>query len=53
MRLGLRPSFFQEGSEWSKLRALYGNAEKIDERHRVSITVLIIHTIQSFAYHSH
>jgi len=36
MRLGQRPSYFQPGSEWSKLRALYGNVEKIDERHRVS-----------------
>ena len=26
MRLGLRPTLFQEGSEWSKLRALYRNA---------------------------
>ena len=26
MRLGLRPTHFQPGSEWSKLRALYGEA---------------------------
>ena len=26
MRLGLRPTHFQHGSEWSKLRALYGKA---------------------------
>ena len=28
MRLGLRPTLFQKGSEWSKLRALYGNASR-------------------------
>ncbi|MCJ1337319.1 CTP synthase ura7 [Bachmanniomyces sp. S44760] len=30
MRLGLRPTHFQPGSEWSKLRALYGEMEKKD-----------------------
>ena len=34
MRLGLRPTIFQKGSEWSKLRALYGEEEMIMERHR-------------------
>ena len=34
MRLGLRPTIFQKGSEWSKLRALYGEKEVIMERHR-------------------
>ena len=34
MRLGVRPTLFQEGSKWSKLRKLYGNAPIIDERHR-------------------
>ena len=35
MRLGLRPTVFEEGSEtWSKARALYGGAGKIWERHR-------------------
>ena len=34
MRLGLRPTVFEEGSEtWSKVRALYGGACKIWERH--------------------
>lgn len=28
MRLGLRPTLFQAGSEWSKLRALYGEEAK-------------------------
>ncbi|KAF3484093.1 CTP synthase [Arthroderma uncinatum] len=35
MRLGSRPTIFQEGSEWSKLRSLYGlDRGSIDERHR-------------------
>lgn len=34
MRLGLRPTLFQPGSEWSKLRKLYGQNEEILERHR-------------------
>lgn len=34
MRLGLRPTLFQKGSEWSKIRKLYGEKEEILERHR-------------------
>ncbi|KAK7516514.1 CTP synthase-like protein [Phyllosticta citriasiana] len=34
MRLGLRPTVFQPGSEWSRLRALYNNAPEVLERHR-------------------
>ncbi|KAF2144149.1 uncharacterized protein K452DRAFT_285385 [Aplosporella prunicola CBS 121167] len=34
MRLGLRPTLFQPGSEWSKLRAMYGEAPAVLERHR-------------------
>jgi CTP synthase len=34
MRLGLRPTLFQEKTEWSKLRALYGEAKEVKERHR-------------------
>jgi len=34
MRLGLRATHFQPGSEWSKLRALYAGKEEILERHR-------------------
>ncbi|KAI9723348.1 MAG: CTP synthase ura7 [Candelaria pacifica] len=34
MRLGLRPTLFQPNSEWSKLRALYGEVQEINERHR-------------------
>jgi len=34
MRLGLHDTHFQPGSEWSKLRALYGNVDVVSERHR-------------------
>ncbi|KAI9762239.1 MAG: CTP synthase ura7 [Chaenotheca gracillima] len=34
MRLGLRPTHFQPGSEWSRLRQLYGEKNIILERHR-------------------
>lgn len=35
MRLGLRPTVFEPNSDkWSKVRKLYGGAEKIWERHR-------------------
>ena len=34
MRLGLRPTVFQEDTEWSRIRKLYGGAGIIWERHR-------------------
>ena len=34
MRLGTRTSHFKPGMEWSKLRAMYGGADVIEERHR-------------------
>ena len=35
MRLGLRPTIFEEGTEtWSKVRRMYAGAPKIWERHR-------------------
>ncbi|KAI0435257.1 CTP synthase N-terminus-domain-containing protein [Xylaria sp. FL1042] len=34
MRLGLHETIFQEGSEWSKARALYGGVQGVKERHR-------------------
>jgi CTP synthase len=34
MRLGRRATHFQENSEWSKMRAMYGGRQTIDERHR-------------------
>lgn len=34
MRLGLRPTYFQEATEWSKIKKLYGDQASILERHR-------------------
>ncbi len=34
MRLGLRPTLFQEDTSWSRLRKLYNNAPAVNERHR-------------------
>ncbi|KAI8367043.1 CTP synthase [Blakeslea trispora] len=34
MRLGLRPTLFQEGTENSRVRKLYGGKPSVDERHR-------------------
>ena len=34
MRLGKRPTLFQPGTEWSRLRKLYGEKQEIWERHR-------------------
>lgn len=34
MRLGLRATKFQENTEWSKLRKLYGGGDTVHERHR-------------------
>jgi hypothetical protein len=34
MRLGLRPTVFQEDTEWSRIRRLYGGASVVWERHR-------------------
>ena len=34
MRLGLRPTLFQEDTAWSRLRQLYNNAPSVNERHR-------------------
>lgn len=34
MRLGLRPTLFQQDTEWSRLRKLYGGADSVKERHR-------------------
>ena len=34
MRLGLRPTYFQEGTEWATIRKVYGNSDSVEERHR-------------------
>jgi CTP synthase len=34
MRLGTRTSHFKPGTEWSKLRRMYGGVDVVEERHR-------------------
>ncbi|CAI4922639.1 AVN_HP_G0054830.mRNA.1.CDS.1 [Saccharomyces cerevisiae] len=34
MRLGLRPTFFQNETEWSQIKKLYGDVSEVHERHR-------------------
>lgn len=34
MRLGLRPTYFQEDSDWCSIKKLYNNATIVKERHR-------------------
>ncbi|KAK9675200.1 CTP synthase ura7 [Basidiobolus ranarum] len=49
MRLGARPTIFQEGSESSKIRRLYNGERSIDERHRhrYEINPAYIKTLES------
>ncbi|CAI4253734.1 CDG_1a_G0001590.mRNA.1.CDS.1 [Saccharomyces cerevisiae] len=34
MRLGLRPTIFQNETEWSQIKKLYGDVSEVHERHR-------------------
>lgn len=34
MRLGLRPTYFGDDTEWSRIRKLYNSANSVEERHR-------------------
>ncbi|GAA5800085.1 CTP synthase [Helicostylum pulchrum] len=43
MRLGLRPTVFQKGTENSTVRKLYGGKSSIDERHRHRYEVNPVH----------
>lgn len=43
MRLGLRPTVFQDGTESSRVRKLYGGKPSVDERHRHRYEVNPIH----------
>ncbi|CAO3638819.1 unnamed protein product [Mucor hiemalis] len=43
MRLGLRPTVFQDGTETSRVRKLYGGKPSVDERHRHRYEVNPIH----------
>lgn len=53
MRLGLRKTFFQPGSEWSKTRSLYGGVEMIEERHRhrYEINPKLVDTLEKAGLH--
>ncbi|KAK4624720.1 CTP synthase [Fulvia fulva] len=47
MRLGIKPTFWQPDTEWSKLRALYGlKNDSVDERHRHRYEVNPAYTAQ-------
>ncbi|KAB5572319.1 putative CTP synthase [Coniochaeta sp. 2T2.1] len=48
MRLGKHPCVFQENTEWSKFRALYGSAPQISERHRhrYEVNPTVIHKLE-------
>ncbi|KAI5309950.1 CTP synthase ura7 [Ascosphaera atra] len=49
MRLGKRASIFQDGTSWSKFRALYGSATEVHERHRhrYEVNPELIDTLES------
>ncbi|CCE63142.1 hypothetical protein TPHA_0E00460 [Tetrapisispora phaffii CBS 4417] len=34
MRLGLRPTYFQDNTDWSQIKKVYGNKDSVAERHR-------------------
>ncbi|KAF2970815.1 hypothetical protein GQX73_g2850 [Xylaria multiplex] len=53
MRLGLHETIFQEGSEWSKARALYGGAQGVKERHRhrYEVNPQFIDRLQEAGFH--
>ncbi|KAJ0122473.1 ctp synthase [Diaporthe amygdali] len=53
MRLGSRKTIFQEGSEWAKIRALYGGGVEIEERHRhrYEVNPAYIHRLETAGLH--
>ncbi|KAL2176538.1 CTP synthase N-terminus-domain-containing protein [Thermothelomyces heterothallicus CBS 202.75] len=53
MRLGLRKTIFQPGTEWSRARALYGGVEVIEERHRhrYEINPRLVETLEKAGLH--
>ncbi|KAL2194041.1 hypothetical protein P885DRAFT_43800 [Corynascus similis CBS 632.67] len=53
MRLGLRKTIFQQGTEWSRARALYGGVEVIEERHRhrYEINPQLVETLENRGLH--
>ncbi|KAH8764808.1 CTP synthase N-terminus-domain-containing protein [Diaporthe sp. PMI_573] len=53
MRLGSRKTIFQEGSDWAKIRTLYGGGLEIEERHRhrYEINPVYIHRLETAGLH--
>ncbi|KAL2291857.1 hypothetical protein FJTKL_12029 [Diaporthe vaccinii] len=53
MRLGSRKTIFQEGSEWAKIRTLYGGGLEIEERHRhrYEVNPAYIHRLETAGLH--
>lgn len=53
MRLGSRKTIFQEGSEWAKIRTLYGGGLEIEERHRhrYEVNPVYIHRLETAGLH--
>lgn len=53
MRLGSRKTIFQEGSDWAKIRSLYGGGLEIEERHRhrYEINPAYIHRLETAGLH--
>ncbi|KKY37492.1 putative ctp synthase [Diaporthe ampelina] len=53
MRLGSRKTIFQEGSDWAKIRALYGGGLEIEERHRhrYEVNPAYIHRLETAGLH--
>ncbi|KAL2151432.1 hypothetical protein VTH82DRAFT_6530 [Thermothelomyces myriococcoides] len=53
MRLGLRKTIFQPGTEWSRARALYGGVDVIEERHRhrYEINPQMVETLEKAGLH--
>ncbi len=53
MRLGLRKTIFQQDTEWSRARSLYGGAEVIEERHRhrYEINPKLVETMEKAGLH--
>ncbi|KAK4152285.1 hypothetical protein C8A00DRAFT_35028 [Chaetomidium leptoderma] len=53
MRLGLRKTIFQQDSEWSRARSLYGDVEVIEERHRhrYEIHSALVETLKKAGLH--
>jgi CTP synthase len=53
MRLGLRKTIFQQDTEWSRARSLYGGVEVIEERHRhrYEINPELVETLEKAGLH--